>query len=118
MTIKTAAQTLEAQIVCNKEMEDKDVLAACGSDLMSDVMAFVKEQVLLLTGLINIQVIRTANLMDIDAVCFVRGKQPTQEMIDMAQELGIILLTTKLPMFISCGKLYEAGLKGGGVRTI
>lgn len=118
MIIKTIAQTLDAQILCNTEMEDKDVLSACGSDLMSDVMAFVKEQVLLLTGLINIQVIRTANLMDIDAVCFVRGKQPSQEMIDMAEDLGIVLLTTKLPMFISCGKLYEAGLKGGGVRTI
>lgn len=118
MTIKTVAQTIEAQIVCNKELEDKEVFCACGSDLMSDVMAFVKDQVLLLTGLINVQVIRTANLMDIDVVCFVRGKQPTQEMINMAQDLGIILLTTKLPMFISCGKLYEAGLKAGGVRAI
>ena len=85
---------------------------------MSDVMAFVKEQVLLLTGLINVQVIRTANLMDIGAICFVRGKQPSEEMISMAKELGIILLSTKLPLFPACGKLYSAGLTGYGVREI
>lgn len=97
---------------------DLEVFSACGSDLMSDVMAFVKEQVLLLTGLINIQVIRTANLMDIGCICFVRGKKPTQEMITMAEEQNIILLSTKLPLFIACGKLYNAGLTGGGVRNI
>ena len=118
MTILEATNILDATIVCNEKLKDLEVSSACGSDLMSDVMAFVKDQVLLLTGLINVQVIRTANLMDIGAICFVRGKQPSKEMIDMAEELGIILLTTKLPMFVSCGKLYSAGLIGGGVREI
>jgi hypothetical protein len=118
MTIQAAAQTLNAEIVCNRELQNLEVFSACGSDLMSDVMAFVKDQVLLLTGLINIQVIRTANLMDIGAVCFVRGKLPSQEMIDLAAEMGIILMSTKLPMFLACGKLYEAGLVGGGTRAI
>ncbi len=118
MTIHEAAKIIEAEIVCNEELASLEVFSACGADLMSDVMAFVKDQVMLLTGLINAQVIRTANLMDIGAICFVRGKQPSPEMIDMAKELDIILLTSKLPMFISCGKLYEAGLKGSGVRDI
>ena len=118
MTISKITESLEAQVICNENLVHTEILSACGSDLMSDVMAFVKDQVLLLTGLINVQVIRTANLMDIQAICFVRGKQPTAEMIEMAEEMGIVLLTTKLPMFIACGKLYEAGLVGSGVRKI
>lgn len=117
MKIEKIKEVVEADIVYRND-SDTEYVSACGSDLMSDVMAFVKDQVLLMTGLINVQVVRTANLMDIDAICFVRGKQPTKEMIDMAQELGITLLATKLPMFLACGKLYEAGLKGGGVRAI
>ena len=98
MTLKTVAQTLDAQIVCNKEMEDKDVLSACGSDLMSDVMAFVKEQVLLLTGLINIQVM-DYKPHELDAVGFVRKTAHT-EMIDITgAELSSL---QKLLMLISC----------------
>jgi hypothetical protein len=85
---------------------------------MSDVMAFVKDRVLLLTGLVNPQVIRTAVLLDIHAILFVRGKAPSRDMIDMAEEADIILSGTKLPMFLSCGKLYEAGLRTGGTRAI
>ncbi|NLK46994.1 MAG: hypothetical protein GX297_10150 [Treponema sp.] len=118
MTINQVAETLEAEIVCNSNLAEIEVSCACGSDLMSDVMAFVKDQVLLLTGLINVQVIRTANLMDIEAICFVRGKKPTAEMIEMAEQLGVILLSTKHSMFLACGKLYKAGLVGSGVRAI
>lgn len=118
MELKEVAQILDAQVLCGQDKLDLQVTSACGSDLMSDVMAFVKDQVLLLTGLMNIQVIRTANLMDIQVVCFVRGKSPSQEMIDMAEELGIVLMSTKLPLFLSCGKLYNAGLTGGGTRKI
>lgn len=118
MTIQEAAEKIDANVLCCDNLLQTEINSACGSDLMSDVMAFVKDQVLLLTGLINIQVIRTANLMDIQAICFVRGKSPTQEMIDMAKELGIVLLSTKLPLFLACGKLYNAGLVGGGTRAI
>lgn len=118
MTIHEVAKAIDASILVGQENADREIFSACGSDLMSDVMAFVKDQVLLLTGLINVQVIRTASLMDIDAVCFVRGKQLSQEMIDMAEEQGIVLLTTKLPMYLACGQLYEAGIKAGGVRAI
>lgn len=118
MTIESIADILDAEILCKAEFKNREIFSACGSDLMSDVMAFVKEQVLLLTGLINVQVIRTAGLMDIGCVCFVRGKKPTEEMISMAEDQDIVLLTTKQPMFIACGTLYTAGLTGGGVRKI
>lgn len=117
MKIYDAQEALEAELLTDATGE-VEILSACGADLMSDVMAFVKDQVLLLTGLINVQVIRTAILMDIQAICFVRGKTPNQEMIEMAKENNIVLLKTKLPLFIACGKLYEAGIKLGGVRTI
>ncbi len=118
MTIKEAAKIVDATIICGEEQNEREVFSACGSDLMSDVMAFVKEQVLLFTGLINVQVIRTASLMDIGAICFVRGKNPSEEMIAMAKEQDIILMSTKDPMYIACGKLYQAGVTTGGVREI
>lgn len=117
MKIIDVQNALEAEAVTSSR-DDIEITSACGADLMSDVMAFVKDQVLLLTGLINVQVIRTAILMDIQAICFVRGKTPNQEMIDMAKENNIVLLKTKLPLFLACGKLYEAGVKLGGVRKI
>ena len=85
MTIQEVQHAIEAEVVPGTERSDVTILSACGADLMSDVMSFVKDQVLLMTGLINIQVIRTANLMDIQAICFVRGKKPSQDMIDMAK---------------------------------
>lgn len=118
MKISEVIKTLDATVLCGEETLDKEIFSACGSDLMSDVMAFVKDQVLLFTGLINIQVIRTASLMDIDAICFVRGKLPSQEMVELAKENDIILLASKDPMYISCGKLYAAGVTNGGVRDI
>ena len=118
MTIAEAVSLLEGQFFCGEDKGDLEILSACGADLMSDVMAFVKERVLLLTGLVNPQVIRTAELLDIHAIIFVRGKTPSMDMIDMAQNSNIILGGTKHPMFISCGKLYEAGLKAGGTRRI
>ncbi|MDR0322820.1 MAG: hypothetical protein LBI12_00055 [Treponema sp.] len=118
MTVDEAVTLLEGQFFIGEELGGLEISSACGADLMSDVMAFVKDKVLLLTGLVNPQVIRTAELLDIHAVIFVRGKIPGRDMIEMAQEADIILAGTKLPMFISCGKLYEAGLRTGGTRTI
>ena len=118
MTVKEAVTLLEGQFFTGEEESGAEVASACGADLMSDVMAFVKEKVLLLTGLVNPQVIRTAALLDIHAIIFVRGKSPSRDMIDMADEAEIILAGTKLPMFLSCGKLYEAGLRTGGNRVI
>jgi len=118
MTVAEAVSLLDGQFFCGKESGDREIISACGADLMSDVMAFVKERVLLLTGLVNPQVIRTAELLDIHAIIFVRGKSPSADMIEMAKESDITLGGTKLPMFVSCGKLYEAGLTQGGTRQI
>ena len=118
MTIAEAAKLLDGQFFCGQDKADTELVSACGSDLMSDVMAFVKDQVVLLTGLVNPQVIRTAEVMDICCIIFVRGKIPGPEMIQMAKDAEIALIGTKLPMFLACGKIYEAGLKTGGTRNI
>ena len=118
MKVRDIARIVSAKVLVGEDKLDKEVLAACGADLMSDVMAFVKERVLLLTGLVNPQVIRTAELLDIKAICFVRGKHPSLDMLDMATHAGIVLAGTKRPMYIACGTLYEAGLRNGGTRPI
>jgi hypothetical protein len=112
MTIAQIAQLLTADIVCHDNLRDKQVSTACGSDMMSDVMAFYHDRGILLTGLINVQVVRTASLLDLDAVCFVRGKKPTPEMISLAEENNIVLMQSDLSLFLACGMLYAAGLKG------
>ena len=112
MTIAEAIKVLDGTFFWGEEKaKTEEIHSACGADLMSDVMAFVKERSALLTGLVNPQVIRTAELLDIHCIIFVRGKTPTRDMIEMAEQSDIILAGSKLPMYISCGKLYEAGLK-------
>ena len=118
MTVRNAVKILGAQFYWGEDRSDIEVVSACGADLMSDVMAFVKERVLLLTGLVNPQVIRTAELLDIRCIIFVRGKVPSRDMIEMAEQSEIILAGTKHSMFIACGELYEAGLRTGGTRPI
>lgn len=112
MTIADIGNILNGTIVCGENF-DREVHNACGSDMMSDVLAYVKEQSVLLSGLVNSQVVRTAEMMDMVCIVFVRGKQPTQEMIDLANERGIVLMTTPYRMFTACGLLYVNGLGGG-----
>lgn len=118
MTVRKISEILEAKVALGEDQLDIEVSAACGADLMSDVMAFVKDKVVLLTGLVNPQAIRTADLMDIRVIVFVRGKSPTADIVDMARENGMVLLSTKYSMFLACGRLYEAGLRSGGIRNI
>ncbi len=112
MKIKELKELLDAELVFGEEYLDKDVHSACGSDMMSDVLAYVKDQAVLLTGLVNSQVIRTADMMDMICVVFVRSKRPTPEMIEIAKESGIAILSTKRRMFEACGILYSNGLGG------
>jgi len=114
MKISTIKEILEAEVLCCEELVGSHVYSACGSDMMSDVLAYVKDQAVLLTGLVNPQVIRTAEMMDMKCIVFVRGKKPDESMIELAKENGIPLLRTKREMFTSCGILYENGLRGGG----
>ncbi len=112
MTIADVQKILNAEIVCGDNLT-AEVHNACGSDMMSDVLAFVKDQSVLLTGLVNMQVVRTAEMMDMLCVVFVRGKEPTAEMIELAREFNIVLMTTPLRLFTACGLLYSSGLTGG-----
>jgi predicted transcriptional regulator len=114
MKIPEIAQLINAEICTKNHNPEIDILSACSADLMSDVMAFSKANALLLTGLVNPQVIRTAEMMDIKAVIFVRGKKPLESMIDMAEEKGIALLATDFPLFVASGKLYKNGIHGSG----
>ena len=116
MKVSEIMKVLDAELVYGEEFLDREVQSACGSDMMSDVLAYVKEQAVLLTGLVNPQVVRTAEMMDMKCIVFVRGKSPDLGMIDLAEENGIPLLKTKREMFTSCGILYENGLRGGAHR--
>lgn len=113
MKIKEICDILEGEITCRADLTEAEVYAACGSDMMSDVLAFVKEQATLLTGLVNPQVVRTAEMMDMHCIIFVRGKRPTLQMIEMAEDRDMVMICTELEMFTACGKLYAAGLRGG-----
>lgn len=110
MKIKEVARIIEANISAGSELLETEVDSAFGSDMMSDVLAFAKDQPVLLTGLNNPQAIRTALMMDMDCVIFVRGKIPTPEMINLAEQSQIALLSTTLTMYEASGRLYEAGL--------
>ena len=110
MKISRIAEILNADIVACKELSESEVCSACGSDMMSDVLAFVKDQAILLTGLLNTQVIRTAEMMDMRCVVFVRSKQPSEEILELAEKCGIVVMTTKKRMYEACGLLYINGL--------
>lgn len=114
MKIKEIQGLLNANVWAGEEKLEREVHAACGCDLMSDVLAFAKEEVLLLTGLVNPQVIRTAEMLDIKAIVFVRGKVPTEDMIKMAEQKKMTILSTNYPLYIACGKLYQQGLMNKG----
>jgi predicted transcriptional regulator len=112
MTLEDVKRILKAEVIVGGELLHKDVKMVCGCDLMSDVLAFAKSESILLSGLTNPQVVRTAEMADIQAICFVRGKRPDKETVEMAESKDIPLLVTPIPMFESCGRLYQEGLPG------
>ena len=116
MKISTMKDLLEAKVLCCEENIDKEVYSACGCDLMSDVLAYVKDQAVLLTGLVNPQVIRTAVMMDMNCIVFVRSKSPSEEMLELAKESGIVVMTTDKRLYEACGLLYTNGLVGNKTK--
>lgn len=112
MKIKDIAQLLNAEVLTPEISLETEVHTACGSDMMSDVLAYVKDQAVLVTGLNNPQVIRTADMMDMVCVVYVRGKRPDALSLELAIDSNICVLTTTTPMFACCGILYENGLRG------
>jgi hypothetical protein len=114
MTLEEVRGILEAEVIVGGSLEEIEVKAGCGADLMSDVLLFSKAGAVLLTGLTNAQVVRTADMADVVGVCFVRGKRPPWDTVELAARLGLPLLATELTMFDGCGRLYGQGLKGVG----
>ncbi len=112
MVLQKVKEILEAELLTGKDGLDVEIQMACGADLMSDVLAFSKSESLLLTGLTNPQVVHTAEIAEIRAVCFVRGKRPPTETVELAGDRGIPLLCTSLPMYESCGRLYSHHVPG------
>ena len=110
MKISTIQEIIDAEVVCGEEFLEDEVHSACGSDMMSDVLAYVKDQAVLLTGLCNPQVVRTATMMDMRCIVFVRGKKPTEEMVELAEECGIAVMCSDKRAFEASGILYAAGL--------
>ncbi len=112
MNLRDIQEILNAELLCGENRLDDCVTCAFGADLMSDALAYTNQDTLLLTGLCNLQVIRTAEMLDISHIIFVRGKRPADEMLQIAKDSGICVLATRLTMFDSCGLLYAAGMRG------
>jgi len=117
MKLTVIKEILRAEVLAGEEYLDQvEVLTVCGADLMSDVLAFTKEKTLLLTGLTNNQVIRTAEMIDLSGIVFVRGKRPGPDVLKMAKERKLPLLLTSYPLYEACGILFSTGLDGCGGR--
>jgi predicted transcriptional regulator len=114
MDLKTVLTVLEGESLLPHMNLDLEVRHGCGADLMSDVLAYAHQGSVLMTGLTHPQVVRTAEMAGMAAIVFVRAKRPPQETLDLAEEIGIPLLTTRYTMFEACGRLYAAGMLGTG----
>jgi predicted transcriptional regulator len=112
VTLREVVEILDATVVVGKDKLETEVKTAFGADLMSDVLAFAKPGGLLLTGLTNSQIVRTADVLDIAAIIVVRGKRPLLETITLAEELHIPILTTKYILFEAAGRLHAKGIVG------
>lgn len=115
MTLKEVQELLGAEVLTGEKYLEREVKTAFACDLMSDVLAFVDDKTLLLTGLVNSHTIRTAEMLDIAAVVFVRGKKPDEDTIKLAIENEIPIMSTKNIMYVSSGILYSKGLKGADI---
>ncbi len=115
MKLAEILEIIEGKPITKDVDLEQEVEMGCGADLMSDVLAFTHEGTILMTGLTNPQVVRTAEVAGIKAIVFVRGKLPPAETIRLAEEKGIALLSSKYTMFETCGRLYKAGLPSCGL---
>ncbi len=113
LTLKDVCNILEGEFLCGEENASETVVStACGCDLMSDVLAFTAPGSVLLTGLTNTQVVRTAEMLDLKGIVFVRNKRPDQVTVKMAEANNMAIILSPIPLYESCGKLYGAGLDG------
>ena len=112
MTLNDVAELLDAEVLSGHDQLGSEVKTGFGADLMSDVLAFAKPGSMLLTGLTNPQVVRTADILDIAAIILVRGKRPAPETIQLAREINMPILSTRFILFESVGRLYAKGVRG------
>ena len=106
------AYTAQAKGLTGSELMHRQIESCCGSDMMSDVLAFTKSNTLLCTGLTNMQVVRTADMTELSALVFVRGKVPDADIVAAAAENNLPVLATDYTLFEACGILYGAGIRG------
>jgi hypothetical protein len=118
MKLRDILETLSARVLVDHQSMDEEIPMGGAADLMSDVLAFGSEGMVLMTGLTNPQVVRTAEMAGIDVVIFVRDKTPPPETLELAQDSGITVLMTGYTMYEACGRLYKAGLPGLGLVKI
>ncbi len=111
MKVKEIIRILDARLLCGEDQLDYTVEMAFASDLMSDVLTQNNDHVLLITGLANMQTIRTAEMSDINCIVFARNKKATPEMVELAEESDIVLIECRYSLFKTCGLLYQAGVK-------
>ncbi len=112
MLLTQIKEILDAQVIAGKGDMNQVVDFGYGCDLMSDVLAYVQNNIVLLTGLVHPQVIRTAEMLDIKAIVIVRGKKPGSDLIEMANRRDIVIMTTKHSLFTASGLLFKNGLIG------
>ena len=112
MKLSQIVETLEAKVLTGADLLDTDINTCGASDLMSDILAGLSEGCILLTGLTTVQVIRTAMVAGVGAVVFVRGKTPPQQVIDLAKDQSLPLISSPYSMFVSCGRLHACNLTG------
>lgn len=110
MRIKDLRDLLEAQVLSGESRLEEEISSVFASDMMSDVLACPDEIHCMLTGLMNSQVIRTADMMDIGVIVFVRGKMPGEDVIEMAIQRDMVVMVTKCRMFTACGRMYQTGI--------
>ena len=111
MRISYLQELLQARLLCGEDLLEEDVDTVFSSDMMSDVLACVTEDPLLLTGLVNGQCVRTCEMLDVPCVVFVRSKEPLADALALAREIDLPMLKTPYTMFEACARLYTAGLR-------
>jgi predicted transcriptional regulator len=111
MILKEAVEILEAEVVCGEQYLDYEFECAGASDLMSDVLTFGKPGIVLITGLASIQSVCTAEIIEAKAVIYVRGRKPGEEGVELAQKIGLPILSTAFLMYKACGLLYSRGIR-------
>ncbi|HIT48625.1 MAG TPA: hypothetical protein IAC34_03935 [Candidatus Coprenecus stercoripullorum] len=111
MILREIINAVDGNVVCGSDRLDENVDFAFASDLMSDVLTIKKNDFILLTGLANIQTIRTAEMSDLQFILFVRGKAVTEEMKELAEDNGMVVITTRYSLFKSSGLLFAAGIE-------